>query len=58
MGREEIRNCINHFVKNKAKNVLKNLDWKEIERKQKNYLLQRKFTKILSVFFNKVLREI
>jgi len=58
MGREEIRNCINHFVKNKAKKVLKNIDWKEIEIKQKNYLLQRKFAKILSVVFNRVLTKI
>jgi glycosyltransferase involved in cell wall biosynthesis len=58
MGREEIRNCINHFVKNKAKNILKNIDWNEIEIKQKNYLLQRKFTKILSEVLNRVLTKI
>jgi len=55
MGREEMKNCINNFVKTKAKGFSETLNWQEIERKQNQYLLKRKILHLPSVIFNKFL---
>ena len=55
MGREEIKNCINNFIKTKAKNLSKTLNWQSIQQKQNQYLLKRKILHIPSVIFNKFL---
>lgn len=55
MGRKEIKDYINNFVKTKAKGFSKTLNWQEIERKQNQYLLKRKVLRLPSVVFNKFL---
>lgn len=55
MGREEMKNCINNFVKTKAKEFSKTLDWQKIKKKQSRYLLKRKIFYFPSVIFNKFL---
>ena len=57
MGREEIRNCINNFVKNKAKDFSKTLNWQKIEKDQDRYLFRRKLFRFLSVGFNKLMAK-
>jgi len=57
MGREEIRNCINNFVKNKAKDFSKTLNWQKIEKDQDQYLFKRKLFRFLSVGFNKLMAK-
>jgi len=57
MGREEIRNCINNFVKNKAKDFSKTLNWQKIEKDQDQYLFKRKLFRFLSVGFNELMAK-
>ncbi len=57
MGREEIRDCINNFVKTRAKSFSKSLDWKKIENEQNQYLLKRKIFRFVSFIFNKLLAK-
>ncbi|NMB92244.1 MAG: glycosyltransferase family 2 protein [Parcubacteria group bacterium] len=44
MGRKEIKNCVNNFIKYKAKNIDKLVNWEEIEKKQSLYLFERRLT--------------
>lgn len=57
MGREEIKNCIDNFVKTKAKTFLKNLNWQKIEKGQGEYLVKRKIFHFPSVIFNTFLAK-
>jgi len=57
MGREEIRNCINNFVKKKAKDFSKTLDWQKIEKEQNRYLLKRRLFRFLSIGVNRLMAE-
>ena len=54
-GREEIKNCINNFLKTKAKSFSKTLNWNYIERKQNFYLLKRRIFYPISFIFNKLI---
>lgn len=55
MGREEMKNCINNFVKTKAPNFSKTLNWQKIEKSQNQYLLKRRILYLPSIIFNKFL---
>ncbi|MBI5123646.1 hypothetical protein HZA75_07345, partial [Candidatus Roizmanbacteria bacterium] len=55
MGREEIRDCINNFVKAKAKAFSKTLDWTNIKKAQSQYLIKRRLLRVGSILFNRFL---
>lgn len=55
MGREEMKDCINNFVKTRAKIISEYLDWNRIDKDQSLYLLKRKILYLPSVIFNKFL---
>lgn len=55
MGREEMKNCINNFLKTKAKSLSERLDWQKIEKEQNRYLFKRKVFHFLSIIFNRLL---
>ena len=55
MGRNEIANCINGFIKNKTKLFSATLDWKTVEAKQKKYLFIRKILYLPSIVFNRLI---
>jgi len=57
MGREEMKDCINNFVKIKAKKFSKSLNWQEIEKEQNLYLLKRSVFRLPSIVFNKILSK-
>lgn len=57
MGREEIKKCINNFVKNKTKDFSKTLDWDKIEKEQNRYLLKRRLFRFLSIGVNRLMAE-
>ena len=58
MGREEMKNCISNFVKTKAKNFFKKIEWEKIENGQNQYLIKRKLFKPISLIFNQLISKI
>jgi glycosyltransferase involved in cell wall biosynthesis len=57
MGRKEVKDCINNFVKTKTKKFSETLDWQKIEKEQNQYLLKRKILHFPSVVYNKFLAK-
>lgn len=57
MGREEMKECVNNFIKTKAKTFSKTLNWQDIERDQNKYLLKRRILRFPSIIFNKFLAK-
>lgn len=55
MGREEVKHCINDFVRTRAKTLSETLNWQQIKNEQNKYLLKRKMSHFLSVLFNRML---